>query len=171
MDWQTVCEVDYFVPQALTGHGCFSKYLFQRMRTESESCNYCQQVDDAAHTPFKCPRWNDTRIYFLRETGTEFTETRMMRCLTMSEGSWKHTYKVFRDTITTKETDDNNKSKEVTTDNLQAEEMQKQSLEERGGVENASYTQINGVYLLSCNRFFHDIKKDRQINIRSLLIQ
>lgn len=102
-------EVDYYISQALSGHGCFRKYLFQRRRAESESCTYCEQADDAAHSLFKCPRWNDSRRNFLQITGTEFNEANMMSSLTTSKESWEQAYKVIRGIIETKEKEERKK--------------------------------------------------------------
>ncbi|KAJ8978467.1 hypothetical protein NQ317_016993 [Molorchus minor] len=34
-------EVDYFLTQALSGHGSFRKYLFERHRAVSDACKCC----------------------------------------------------------------------------------------------------------------------------------
>ncbi|XP_050066026.1 uncharacterized protein LOC126555107 [Aphis gossypii] len=45
--------------QALTGHGCFQKYLWSRGRAHSTACCHCpSEVDDAEHTLFICMFWN-----------------------------------------------------------------------------------------------------------------
>ncbi|CAI6359213.1 unnamed protein product [Macrosiphum euphorbiae] len=48
--------------QALTNNGCFQKYLWDRDRAQSPACVHCTaEVDDAEHTTFVCPFWNEAR--------------------------------------------------------------------------------------------------------------
>ncbi|XP_030746630.1 uncharacterized protein LOC115875348 [Sitophilus oryzae] len=50
--WISQCngDVDYYVTQALSGHGCFNKYLHKYPRSETAVCLYCSEEDDAKHT-------------------------------------------------------------------------------------------------------------------------
>ncbi|KAJ8938105.1 hypothetical protein NQ318_013019 [Aromia moschata] len=86
-------EVDYFLTQALSGHGCFRKYLHDRQKTDSEACIYCRAIDDVEHTLFACPRWEEVRNNLAAETGSSFNDTNMMENLTTSEETWKIAYK------------------------------------------------------------------------------
>lgn len=96
-------EVDYYISQALSGHGCFNNYLFERRRRETGACPYCMEdVDNAEHTLFVCPRWNDTRRTFVEATQSQFTEQTMIAKLTENEASWKAVYKVVRQILETK---------------------------------------------------------------------
>lgn len=55
-------EVNYYVTQILTGHGCFRAYLFKYNHKESPYCQNCKNVpDDAEHVVFHCPRFNVPR--------------------------------------------------------------------------------------------------------------
>ncbi|KAJ8983451.1 hypothetical protein NQ317_013326 [Molorchus minor] len=65
-------EVDYFLTQALSGHGCFRKYLYDRRRAEADACKYCGGQDDPEHTLFVCRRWNDTRQKYTPRKGETF---------------------------------------------------------------------------------------------------
>jgi len=48
--------------QALTNHGCFQKYLWEKKRAQSPGCVHCTaEVDDAEHTIFSCPFWEEAR--------------------------------------------------------------------------------------------------------------
>lgn len=56
-------EPTYALTQALSGHGCFKKYLYSKKRALTPYCVYCVTVeDDAAHTLFECPRWDNLRL-------------------------------------------------------------------------------------------------------------
>ena len=96
-------EVDYFLTQALSGHGCFRKYLYDRNRADSEKCRYCDAVDDVHHTLFTCSRWEEERTQFTTETGNVFNANNMMESLTTSERAWTIAYAAIRRIIQTKE--------------------------------------------------------------------
>lgn len=54
------CEfrtLDYYLTQALTGHGSYKAYTKRIGKDESETCRYCNEMDDAEHTLFYCNRW------------------------------------------------------------------------------------------------------------------
>ncbi|CAI6371311.1 unnamed protein product [Macrosiphum euphorbiae] len=54
--------VSFHMAQALTGHGCFQKYLWQKKRQNSPECVHCPVAnDDAEHTLFYCPEWDAAR--------------------------------------------------------------------------------------------------------------
>lgn len=55
--------VSFHMAQALTGHGCFQKYLWQKKRQNSPECVHCSAAnDDAEHTIFYCPEWDPARV-------------------------------------------------------------------------------------------------------------
>lgn len=96
-------EIDYFLTQALSGHGCFRQYLFKRKRATTDRCPYCNDIDNAEHTLFICERWEEAREKFRRETGTVFTDKNMMKKLLESKDGWRAAYTVIRCIIDTKE--------------------------------------------------------------------
>lgn len=96
-------EVDYYLTQALSGHGCFKKYLYDRRRAESDRCIYCDEVDDAEHTLFICIRWEETRRNYLLQTGLNFNWENMMASLCTSEETWQQAYRIVRTIMETKE--------------------------------------------------------------------
>lgn len=96
-------EVDYFLTQALTGHGCFSRYLYDRRRSTTFDCPYCNDDDDVEHTLFFCPKWEEARGTYFSERGKIFTEAHMAEDLVANEVAWKCVYKTVRNIIETKE--------------------------------------------------------------------
>ncbi|KAL4082654.1 hypothetical protein QTP88_029715 [Uroleucon formosanum] len=55
-------SVSFHMAQAISGHGCFQKYLWSRDRARSPACVHCQfPMDDAEHTIFDCPFWDAAR--------------------------------------------------------------------------------------------------------------
>lgn len=98
-------DTDYYITQALSGHGCFRNYLYNRRRTNTNVCDYCGELDDAEHTLFACPNWEGLRRTYTRETGEDLTATTMMRNLMASKEKWLPTYNIVRRIIETKEKD------------------------------------------------------------------
>jgi hypothetical protein len=55
-------EVDFYLTQLLTGHGCFGAYLHKMSLIDSPECQYGDSMnDDAQHTFFFCERWGAER--------------------------------------------------------------------------------------------------------------
>lgn len=96
-------EVDYYLTQALSGHGNFRKYLYERRRVDNDECPYCKEVDDVEHTLFRCLRWEEIRSTFENRTGQNFNATNMMRCLLQSEQEWNEANTVVQCIMQTKE--------------------------------------------------------------------
>lgn len=96
-------EIDYWVTQALTGHGCFNKYLCTRGKVNSPECTYCKNEDSAEHTLFECTRWQNIRDIYKRETGNKFEIDVMKRDLVSGEKQWKIMYRTVREIIEKKE--------------------------------------------------------------------
>lgn len=98
-------EVDYFLTQAISGHGCFRKFLFYRNRAASEHCPYCQMTDDANHTLFVCEKWREIRQKFKVETGKEFNAESVSTGLTSVKALWVKIYSTIRYIVEKKERD------------------------------------------------------------------
>jgi len=96
-------EVDYFISQAISGHGCFRKYLYERNRADSSDCPYCGKLDDVEHTLFFCSRWEAERLEFLETSQTHFNAANMMANLLTSRETWEKAYKTIRNIIEIKE--------------------------------------------------------------------
>lgn len=101
-------EVDYFLTQALSGHGCYRKYLYERNRADTSECRYCNQEDDARHTLFECIRWDEARGHFRQKTGTRFDLRTVRESLTAKAETWDMMYETIRTIIQTKENEDRN---------------------------------------------------------------
>lgn len=55
-------QVSFHMTRVLTNHGCFQKYLWSRKRAQSSACSHCSaEADDAEHTIFVCPFWDEAR--------------------------------------------------------------------------------------------------------------
>lgn len=98
-------EVDYFITQALSGHGCFKKYLYERNRADTDVCVYCSSVDDSEHTLFECSKWAHVRTEYTQKTGRIFNPENMVEGLVTSDVEWNNSYEVIRYIIENKEKD------------------------------------------------------------------
>ena len=55
-------EVNFYLTQFLSGHGCFRTYLHRFGHASSPSCPACQNVEETPeHVVFDCPRFADIR--------------------------------------------------------------------------------------------------------------
>lgn len=99
-------EVDYYLTQALSGHGCFKKYLYEKQRSETAECPYCSDIDDVGHTLFYCPRWRDERQKYRRETGRVYNVDNLSEDLVSDEERWRWAYETTRKIIETKEVEE-----------------------------------------------------------------
>ncbi|XP_060516767.1 uncharacterized protein LOC132696115 [Cylas formicarius] len=90
---------------ALSGHGCFGKYLSDRGRAQTSDCQYCGLLDDVEHTLFHSHRWKEQRTMYSCTTGTNFNPRNMMASLMGEENTWREAYRVIRKIIETKERD------------------------------------------------------------------
>ncbi|KAJ8964579.1 hypothetical protein NQ314_004883 [Rhamnusium bicolor] len=89
-------KTDYYLTQALSGHGCFRKYLFERRRVETDACKYCGEQDNAKHTLFVCSYWEEFRHDYHNEAGRPFNALNMMTDLINGrEEDWKLAYKAW----------------------------------------------------------------------------
>ena len=64
-------EVDFYLTQILTGHGCFRSYLYRFKRADSPYCTFCKNniIEDAEHVFFVCPRFETYRSELSSSTG------------------------------------------------------------------------------------------------------
>lgn len=74
------CEfrtTDYFLTQALTGHGSYKAYTNRIGKDETSTCRYCKESDDAEHTIFHCDRWIRERTEIELRLGRTLTVDNM----------------------------------------------------------------------------------------------
>lgn len=81
-------EVNYYLTQFLSGHGCFRSYLYKMKRAPDPKCRYCNaEEDDAYHTFFVCPRWNVERAALRSEIGSYSPDT-VIEKMVKSQQTW-----------------------------------------------------------------------------------
>ena len=96
-------EADYYLTQALSGHGCFNAFLYKRKKSDTDLCPYCGKLDDAEHTLFHCSRWGEIRVAYRDETHDPFNLENLSRDIVNEESTWRRAYTVIRKIIETKE--------------------------------------------------------------------
>lgn len=96
-------EVDYYLTQALSGHGNFNKYLWEKRRRDTAECRYCREDDDVEHTLFECPRWRVIREEHKERTALQFDISYVQNKLISKKEEWIEMYKTIRKILETKE--------------------------------------------------------------------
>lgn len=83
-------QMDYFLTQALTGHGCFNAYLERFKKTESAACLHCNHCpDDARHTIFECSASEEDRRNLQKIIGVNITEGSLIPVMLGCEENWR----------------------------------------------------------------------------------
>lgn len=97
-------EANYYLTQALTGHGCFSAYLHRIGKKTSASCVFCKYpVDDAEHTIFFCNKWKEERKALCDEIGDCITVGNMVSLMLKTKENWNHINDYIRGIMSEKE--------------------------------------------------------------------
>lgn len=108
-------EVNYYVTQALTGHGCFQEYLHRFKRSDSPHCVYCGDVDSPKHTLFECDKWVETRRRAVTEIGERITPVNMVNLMLSSKKCWSVIAGMVVDILKRKEDDERKRQREEIT--------------------------------------------------------
>ncbi|XP_017773701.1 PREDICTED: uncharacterized protein LOC108560589 [Nicrophorus vespilloides] len=95
-------EVTFHLTQALSGHGCFSKYLNFIAKKEDEKCWYCEDNDSPEHTLFSCCRWAAKKHVTEANLGVVLTPQNFVSKLLKSSDKWNV---IARHVLYTKEED------------------------------------------------------------------
>lgn len=84
-----VDETNYFVTQAMTGHGVFGSYLLRIGKAPNDDCWYCGKQDTPEHTIFLCERWSDARQTAEEKCGVSLTRTNIGDIMVRSRNEWE----------------------------------------------------------------------------------
>jgi hypothetical protein len=81
-------EVDYYLTQFLTGHGCFRAYLHRFKHDDSPHCPVCKGTPETAeHVLFECPRFNEERES-IGASGNQLTPDNILNVMLESSDGW-----------------------------------------------------------------------------------
>ncbi|XP_030754178.1 uncharacterized protein LOC115880973 [Sitophilus oryzae] len=81
-------DVDYYITQFLSGHGVFMDFLHRIKKIPNGNCMYCDEIYDAEHTLFCCPRWERGRSALLSDVGMLTSDTLIMKMTKTSVGAF-----------------------------------------------------------------------------------
>lgn len=96
-------DVDYFITQALTNHGCFNAYLWKIQKLDSPQCSLCgAESDDAQHTLFECDAFENWRRQLVGEVGLELTPDNLIDAMLEEKWKWEMIAAYVRRVMTTK---------------------------------------------------------------------
>ncbi|XP_015113968.1 uncharacterized protein LOC107039044 [Diachasma alloeum] len=85
-------EVNYYLTQMLSGHGCFRAYLHKHKHEGSPLCPTCTAVhEDAEHVFFICPRFTELQNTWESTLGRQVLPENLMEILLSSQAAWDAT--------------------------------------------------------------------------------
>ncbi|XP_052901358.1 uncharacterized protein LOC128307518 [Anopheles moucheti] len=90
-------DVNFYVTQFLSGHGCFRSYLHRFRHASLPRCSACVDVDETAeHVLFHCPRFAEERQQLSNKCGTEVCRSNLMQLMLQSGDLWEATATTMR---------------------------------------------------------------------------
>ena len=83
-------EINFYLSQILSGHGCFRSYLKRFGHEESDECTWCGRgmVEDAKHVFFDCGRFQEERSCLEASVGRSIGVDTLVDTMLESEGAW-----------------------------------------------------------------------------------
>ena len=83
-------ELDHYVTQFLTGHGCFRAYQHRFRLDDNPSCPACSEsVEDAEHVLFVCPRFQVERAEMQTTLGRCLEPENLVSLMTETSEAWE----------------------------------------------------------------------------------
>lgn len=93
-------SLNYWLTQALTGHGCFGYYLHKHGKLASAECWFCgHHTDDALHTLFVCDAWETRRTRVETLTGMTLSPDCMTELMLRDAGTWNTISSFIQDVL------------------------------------------------------------------------
>ncbi|KAL7723113.1 hypothetical protein ACLKA6_013858 [Drosophila palustris] len=82
-------QMDFYLAQIMTGHGCFKAYLHRFKHERNPYCDSCGHdvIEDAEHVAFHCPSFGREREQALAPN-TRLTPDNFVATLTESKEGW-----------------------------------------------------------------------------------
>ncbi|KAJ8956199.1 hypothetical protein NQ318_020752 [Aromia moschata] len=106
-------NVDYYLTQMLSGHGCFAAYLHKFALIESDICWYCQERDDAAHTFLHCIRWTRERTIVETAIGDTLSTENITNTMIDSKEGWDVIAQMAKGIISKKEEEERTRKRQL----------------------------------------------------------
>jgi len=86
-------QVDFYLTQALSGHGCFRSFLKRFGHDTEDGCPECGSgiVEDAQHVLFECRRFGYDRSILMETTGARVRPETFVPLMLQKEANWEAT--------------------------------------------------------------------------------
>jgi len=86
-------QVDFYLTQALSGHGCFRSFLKRFGHDTEDGCPECGSgiVEDAQHVLFECRRFGYDRQILTETTGARVRPETFVPLMLLKEANWEAT--------------------------------------------------------------------------------
>lgn len=82
-------QVNFYLTQFLTGHGCYRTYLYKYGHDVDEACPSCLDTSETAeHIFFTCPRYEFRRNFLERTIGSQVTPDNVVNLMLTSRENW-----------------------------------------------------------------------------------
>lgn len=82
-------EINFYMTQFLSGHGCYRKYLYRFKRDDSPICPVCIGVEeDVEHVMFCCPRFDEDRRELFEASDVLISTDNVITEMIKSEEVW-----------------------------------------------------------------------------------
>lgn len=108
-------EMEFYLTQALTGHGSFNSFRKRIGKTSSDQCWFqCEEQDTPEHTLLHCQKWREERRQMLRELGTreeEVSPEGIIQRMLEKESAWKAFAAFCRTILKEKEVEERRREK------------------------------------------------------------
>ncbi|CAH2208257.1 jg26342, partial [Pararge aegeria aegeria] len=100
-------NITFRMTQCFTGHGVFMQYIARIKKRVSSDCMYCEHpCDDAEHTLFHCPRFEEERENVKKEIGSEIKTENLTSIMLEASEKWESIKKYMEEIIKVKERDE-----------------------------------------------------------------
>ncbi|XP_070851553.1 uncharacterized protein [Drosophila suzukii] len=83
-------QVDFYLTQMISGHGCFKEYLHRFNHEPNPYCDHCGtgSIEDAEHALFICPLFVRYRAEAETTTVCNLTADNVISCMLESQSKW-----------------------------------------------------------------------------------
>lgn len=83
-------SLNYYLTQAISGHGNFRSYLFRINRCESPNCLFCvDAIESAQHVIESCPEWEIDKINIRRIFNNDLSISGIISQMCVDVDKWK----------------------------------------------------------------------------------
>jgi len=86
-------QVNFYLTQAVSGHGCFRSFLKRFGHDTEDGCPECGSgvVEDAQRVVFECRRFGYDRQIFMETTGARVQQETFVPLMLLKEANWEAT--------------------------------------------------------------------------------